>query len=618
MTIGALRPRGAEGLGGAAAVTPSAWGAVALRLMAASAAVALACWLGIDVLRPGDQLSAIWPANGVLLAFLLTAPRRQWLLYLCAGFVSSVTCHYLWAPGGSPEFTMALADALEIYVAATGFWHTAPKRPDLTDRSTLIRFTLFAGFLGPLVSSLWMILPLNHFSASAPGVIRFRTWFVDDSLGLMLFAPLMLVFLSPELVKLFTPRRLAETCTLLALIDGAAILVFRNNDFPFPFLLLVCLIPLVFRLGAAGSSIGILAIALPATHYTFGGRGPLAAVNRFYWSFYLQIYFLVLLAMVYVLSAVLGEEKRLADELRASEARYRVLAETSPDVILRTTLDGVRTYISPAVERVIGWTEEELPPPGQFAILVHPADRPRFVGFLASLRLHPGPHTLAYRARRRNGDYGWLEAYVGTVPQKGSVAEELVWTIRDISERKEYEESLTQEKRQAQALASTDGLTGLNNRRAFDERLSMEWTAARERQSSLSIVLFDVDHFKAYNDTYGHQAGDDCLRQVARVIAECTRRPGDMAARYGGEEFAVVLPYASIDRAREVAERIREKVEELALDHRTTPRGRVTLSAGVATMQPCGGMVAEALVEAADRALYTAKREGRNCIMLAS
>jgi diguanylate cyclase (GGDEF)-like protein/PAS domain S-box-containing protein len=536
---------------------------------------------------------------------------------LAAGFVANAAVHAWFGYGAYVSSQMALANTIEIYLAAWPFRNTAPSRPELTHAASLLRFGLFAGLLAPMASGIWMVATTPQFLGGYPVLVKFRLWFVADSLGMALCAPLMLALLDRELVKAFSGKRLGETAGLLAAVALIAFVVFRDERFPFPFLVLVVLVPVIFRRGLSVAAVGVLLISFPAAYCTFSGRGPLARAGMIYWSLYLQAYFIVLLATVYVLAAVRGEEKRLADELRSSEARYRVLAETSQDLILRTTLDGFRTYVSPSVRGVTGWTEDELPPPANFSVLVHPADRSHFSGFLDKLRSQPGNHTLVYRAKRRDGQYGWLEAYVGTVFSEAAIPNELVWTIRDISLRVEHEETLKSEKQKAQELAWTDGLTGLSNRRAFDERLAAEWIFAGQHDVSLSLLLLDVDHFKSYNDTYGHQMGDEALRRIARVIGECTRQSGDLAARYGGEEFVVVLPHADVARAQEVAERIRENVQELRLEHSNSSFGLVTISIGVSSANRVEGTTAAALVELADGALYAAKRGGRNRISVA-
>lgn len=161
-------------------------------------------------------------------------------------------------------------------------------------------------------------------------------------------------------------------------------------------------------------------------------------------------------------------------------------------------------------------------------------------------------------------------------------------------------------------LARTDGLTGLNNRRSFGEVLDREWRRARRAHSVFSLLFVDVDRFKAYNDTYGHQAGDDALAAVARCIGENIRRPADTAARYGGEEFVVLLPDTPQTGAAQIAERIRAAIDELALEHAGSEYGRVTASIGLASWTPDQDGEAGAVIKAADEALYYAKATGRN------
>ncbi|WP_321942482.1 sensor domain-containing diguanylate cyclase [Burkholderia cenocepacia] len=161
-------------------------------------------------------------------------------------------------------------------------------------------------------------------------------------------------------------------------------------------------------------------------------------------------------------------------------------------------------------------------------------------------------------------------------------------------------------------LARTDGLTGLNNRRSFGEVLDREWRRARRAHSVFSLLFVDVDRFKAYNDTYGHQAGGDALAAVARCIGENIRRPTDTAARYGGEEFVVLLPDTPPTGAAQTAERIRAAINELALEHAGSEYGRVTASIGLASWTPDQDGDPGAVIKAADEALYYAKAAGRN------
>jgi diguanylate cyclase (GGDEF)-like protein len=165
-------------------------------------------------------------------------------------------------------------------------------------------------------------------------------------------------------------------------------------------------------------------------------------------------------------------------------------------------------------------------------------------------------------------------------------------------------------------MAYLDGLTQIANRRLFDERLQYEWQRLQREQQPLSLILCDVDFFKQYNDTYGHQVGDDCLCFVARAMAEATRRPADLAARYGGEEFVVLLPNTDAQGAIEVAKVIQANLEKLKIPHESSKIGPyVTASLGIASTIPAPTISADSLVLEADRALYQAKLAGRNRII---
>jgi len=164
-------------------------------------------------------------------------------------------------------------------------------------------------------------------------------------------------------------------------------------------------------------------------------------------------------------------------------------------------------------------------------------------------------------------------------------------------------------------LSLHDGLTELANRRFFDRHLAEQYAIARRFNRPLSLVLFDVDHFKSFNDRYGHQAGDDCLKRMSAILAACSHRPTDLAARYGGEEFAMILPDTDATGSRKIAETVREAVENLRIPHIGSQTGlSVTVSGGVVTLRPTEEASPRQLISSADQALYQAKSSGRNRI----
>lgn len=161
-------------------------------------------------------------------------------------------------------------------------------------------------------------------------------------------------------------------------------------------------------------------------------------------------------------------------------------------------------------------------------------------------------------------------------------------------------------------MALMDGLTGVANRRKFDENILANWRLCFREQRPLSLILVDVDFFKRYNDRYGHQSGDGCLRSVAQALSEIVRRPYDLVARYGGEEFACVLPSTDLSGAVEIAEKMQERVRALGIEHSASDVDRVvTISLGVATLTPTNDLEFQVLIEDADKQLYEAKKAGR-------
>ena len=313
--------------------------------------------------------------------------------------------------------------------------------------------------------------------------------------------------------------------------------------------------------------------------------------------------------------AILG--CRLAGQIKRTqraERRYRLLADNASDAILCVAMNGQRLYLSPAFVTLTGWSiTDGLGQPWQR--FVHPDDRATIEGLQTQSHILARPMNCEARYLRKDGTHRWAEARIQLLPATDSEGAQYVATIRDITERRLAEDEVTSLHRELERQATTDGLTGLANRRQFDQALEDEWRRAAREKRSLSLLMIDVDRFKLYNDRYGHPRGDQCLRAIAATIARCGRRAGDMAARYGGEEFASLLPGADAMAASALAEHLRAAIEALGLEHAdNTPSGFVTASIGAATMNPVpdNHAVPRDLVIAADIALYEAKHAGRN------
>ena len=219
----------------------------------------------------------------------------------------------------------------------------------------------------------------------------------------------------------------------------------------------------------------------------------------------------------------------------------------------------------------------------------------------------------------------WKIAHSGISIPFGLAREGEIYPMQGLSERNRELEALVQERtrelaeanRKLEAQSNTDALTGIANRRSFDRMLALEWDRGQRAGTPLALIMLDVDCFKHFNDCYGHQAGDACLQSLACALTQASRRAGETVARYGGEEFVVLLPNTNTQEALECARRIQDIVWSFALPHAETPAGIVTVSLGVASLQPEKPASPAELLGLADIALYRAKRCGRNCIQLA-
>jgi diguanylate cyclase (GGDEF)-like protein/PAS domain S-box-containing protein len=325
----------------------------------------------------------------------------------------------------------------------------------------------------------------------------------------------------------------------------------------------------------------------------------------------------VLLFMTLLLAAVLFSQFRfrMSTEraLREREAHYRLLANNIADIIILIDARSLLRYVSQSVEPVLGLRPQDLLGKSCFD-MIHPEDREGVKLATAQLSGIDTVSTVEFRTWRADGTLAWVESKfkLPTMPDNPAQTEFLC-VIRDVTERKRMEDELNQVNRRLTQLAATDGLTGLTNRRTFDDFLLRQFECCDE----ISMLLLDVDGFKGYNDTYGHQAGDRCLQAIAKAIGDAICNTSGLCARYGGEEFAVVLPDTGEDEALKVAEAIRLAVRGLGVTNTASSRGYITVSVGVAGRTDAT-RDDSALVGEADSALYEAKRLGRNRSIVAS
>ena len=315
------------------------------------------------------------------------------------------------------------------------------------------------------------------------------------------------------------------------------------------------------------------------------------------------------------------EIKKNEADLRAAKRQalenqtiYQTLLEHSPEMMVVSPLDGGSRYVSPAVTTLTGFSAEEYLAFGGFDFM-HPEDRDRATAVLEAMKAGNLAHIFRYRALQRGGGHRWVEATVTGYQQPGTAQlAGYIATIRDCTDRKQLEDQLAAENLRLSHAALHDDLTGLLNRRAFNALLHKESLRQTRSADDLSMLLLDVDCFKQFNDTYGHPAGDNCLKALADAVGARLRRYSDIFARYGGEEFICLLPATPAGHVHHLALDLLQTVADLAIPHALSPYGIVTISIGAATWTSGSLCSAEELVAAADTALYRAKASGKNTV----
>lgn len=314
-----------------------------------------------------------------------------------------------------------------------------------------------------------------------------------------------------------------------------------------------------------------------------------------------------------LLSVQLRARARVQSELREREARYRLLADNIADVVIQLDREGKFIFVSQSVEPVLGLKPTELTGKSCFEF-VHPDDMAAVAKATAELTDWNISKTVTFRTWRADKSIVWIEInfkLAGRADDRGQV--EVIGAMRDITARKEMEDELNALNALLSQLATTDALTGLANRRSFDAALRREFS----RGQPMSVIMIDIDNFKGFNDNLGHQAGDACLKRVAKVIARVTENTAALAARYGGEEFGVILPKSSGLDAMNIAETLREEVLALDIANPASAHGKVSVSLGIAA-STAETVDEHQLLGNADAALYEAKRHGRNRCVLSS
>jgi diguanylate cyclase (GGDEF)-like protein/PAS domain S-box-containing protein len=580
---------------------------LALRLVGCFCSVGLAtAYIGVAF-----EANLVWIANGVLLAYLLLVPRRHLAAYACIGLLAQLAGCLLTHPQWRvAAFAMPL-NLVEVFIGVLFLRRRTARLPRFTERSYLLRFTAISVLLAPLATGLvFALIAASWIHATLPSAL-FR-WAAADGLGALVATPACVAIFRAR----FRNSKGLKKNTLYPLILVALSLVaFGQSKTPLAFLLYPILVLILLRLGLGWASAATLFVAAVGSWFTVRDNGPFASfhsISTLEPAIILQLFVASAIFILYSVSVVVENLRATERRLQAIAALHKLVTENSRDVIIIADFEGHRSFVSAAGAHWGEWIREDLLNVKSLD-LVHPDDRPRLAETILELRAGKDGALVECRIRNRDSSYIWVEASLRTIRDSATgLPKGILNMVREITEHKLAEQQLADAYHTVEALAVTDALTGLANRRRFDQCLITEWRRAMRDRKPLSILLIDADLFKSYNDTYGHLRGDSCLKQIAEAAQDVVARPGDLVARFGGEEFAVILPNTGSSGALQLAHDICAVMRNRELPHCASPAGVVTVSVGCATLIPQLGQHAASLIDCADKALYQAKRTGRN------
>lgn len=594
----------------AADLLPPIWQLVGWTVGVAAASFLVRWLASVD----GRTFTVVWLAAAPQLVALLTSRRRHWPAYL----VSFAVVQYVpaWLVLGQRPELAALSTASAVLFAA---WVLQPDQDWVNGRTDSVRswrrFVIYGVVIAPAIAGVIgaaSVLVHGQSTGLSSLAATASIWYLAEAVGIAFLAPVLLRWPRSWSTawRNLSWRQLATSAGFSLLVIAVCLVAAAESNFVLLFLTGVPALLVLIEAGIAAAfwQLAIGAVIILGATYTGYGPFDSQAAGPTESMIHAQVFLLVGYVMVVLVAAALDERNRLSAMDRASHEVYDLVAELTGDLVIVIDARGDVLHHSFAGHGNLAL------PPGRITRenwlrQVHPDDR-----HLITNRWNAGRSfaSLPFRVRGRDGSWAWFVLHSRYVSNGLSAA-----IVRDVTAELAVRESLTD-------MANSDALTGLANRRGLAHRAGEIWLLATELKEPLTALFVDIDHFKAFNDRFGHQAGDDCLRQLADVLHNLADRDNCVVARYGGEEFAIVVagsadPYA-------FAAGLSAAVRGLAIPHPESPSSVVTISIGVCTVDPCDndryrGVDPEAavneLLNCADKALYTAKAEGRNRISVA-
>lgn len=585
--------------------------------------------IGLSCGRLEFGIPAIWPADSPAFALLLVQRSKGlWRpgIVIAASMIGIFAACIMSGVTSALSVQASFASGVEISAGTALAWLPYGPSPRLRRLDGLLKLVVTIGIVAPAIGAL--IGAIGQSTAKPSQFMNvWYLWFASHALGNLIFTAGGIVALGKTrpLWRMHTTPLSAGLALVICFVLVAAI--FEQGSVAGLLLLPVLFAFLGMVAGFELSCIGVVGLTSVAVYRTAMGHGPIVTLEPDMGT--MQILILQSIICVSFLSSVpiaLAFERRarMISKLRSQKAaiisraaQYKVLADISADTILVTSQDGTILYASLAAERLLGIAGSALTGRSAFD-LIHPDDRKSVRAAMASLGAHTREVTAELRLRQNESATPvWTEVKTRIGERRADLSVELVSVVRDISARRANDDRRNADLVRLDQLANTDTLTGLANRRRFNDHLDQEWRRAMRDQLDIALILIDVDLFKAYNDCYGHPAGDMALQKLARIVAKGAMRPTDLASRIGGEEFAVILPSTFLSGARAVAERIRDGIRDVQLAHEKSPSGYLSVSIGIECLCPTAQISPQLLMERADQALYRAKTR-RGSIVIAT
>ena len=564
--------------------------------------------LTISLTRYDGGVAFLWIASSLLIADLMTRPRRQWLHSIVPCALASAVATGLFGLGWAAALPFMAINMLEAVLAAWIFRRQGQLLRPLESLSWLTSFVISAGLIAPLLCA--ALAAATFWALGRPPGPAFVNYFVGHALGNITLTPLALMVARGNLARTLSEARrrdTVESAALLLLVTVTSAAVFAHESLPLLFLPILPIILVTFRVGRGGAAIAVVLLALIGGGATMAGMGPIdLAGARFGTNVqFFQFYLAATVLTVLPVAADLQNRRRLHTELRMSEARYRLLADHSTDILLHLEVDGRIRFVSPSIRQLGGYDPDALVGKNS-GVLVAPEHLERVrAAHLGTAAAGGETRSFDYLALTADGTRRWFETHARAILDEDGEIDGVVCVVRDISARKATEQRLAND-------ALTDVMTGLPNRRGFRTEVERRPGAAAAHRSDCIAVL-DIDHFKVVNDSFGHGAGDEVLRGFARVARRMVREC-DLVARIGGEEFAILFPDTTVNQAMVICDRLR--IEMAQTNFRAGSSFiRVTVSGGVGEIGPEG---LDHAYNVADHALYCAKRNGRDQFALAA